>query len=229
MASQITSPPIALSTVYSGADQRKQQSSVSLAFVRGIHRWPVNSPHKWPLTRKMFNLMTSSWRITHLVKRIACSFRDPLPWRSVTNASMSTLSSLQTQHNHNSDVIMRAMTSQITGVSIVYSNVCSGAGQRSKETSKLRVTGPCDGINRWPVDSPHKEPVTRKMFPFDDVIMTSKKCRWVHLLIAIIHNVMKSDAQIGNIHWRHFFGIVTTLDFLSSRYLYLRTHLQPKT
>ena len=35
-------------------DQRKHQSSASLAFVWGIHRWPVNSPHKWPVTRKMF-------------------------------------------------------------------------------------------------------------------------------------------------------------------------------
>ena len=49
--SQITSPTIVYSTV---ADQRKHQSSASLAFVRGIHRWPVNSPHKWPVTRKMF-------------------------------------------------------------------------------------------------------------------------------------------------------------------------------
>ena len=32
----------------------KHQRSASLAFVRGIHRWPVNSPHKWPVTRKMF-------------------------------------------------------------------------------------------------------------------------------------------------------------------------------
>ena len=39
---------------YSDADQWKHQSSASLAFVRGIHRWPVNSPHKWPVTRKMF-------------------------------------------------------------------------------------------------------------------------------------------------------------------------------
>ena len=55
MASQITSLTIVYSTVYSGADQRKHQSSVSLAFVRGIHRWPVNSPLKWPVTRKMFS------------------------------------------------------------------------------------------------------------------------------------------------------------------------------
>ena len=47
MASQITSLIIVYSTVYSGADQRKHQSSASLAFVRGILRWPVNSPaHK---------------------------------------------------------------------------------------------------------------------------------------------------------------------------------------
>ena len=54
IASQITSLAIVYSTVYSGADQRKPQSSTSLAFVWGIHRWPVNSPHKWPVTRKMF-------------------------------------------------------------------------------------------------------------------------------------------------------------------------------
>ena len=54
IASQITSLNIVYSTVYSGADQRKHQNSASLAFVRGIHRGPVNSPHKWPVTRKMF-------------------------------------------------------------------------------------------------------------------------------------------------------------------------------
>ena len=54
MASQITSLTIVHSTVYSGTDQRKHQSSASLAFVRGIYRWPVNFPHKGPVTRKMF-------------------------------------------------------------------------------------------------------------------------------------------------------------------------------
>ena len=50
----VTSLTIVYSTVYSGADQRKHQSSASLAFVRGIHRGPVNSPHKWSVMRKMF-------------------------------------------------------------------------------------------------------------------------------------------------------------------------------
>ena len=54
MTSQITSLIIVYSTVYSVADQRKHQSSASLAFVRGIHRRPVNSPHKGPVTRRMF-------------------------------------------------------------------------------------------------------------------------------------------------------------------------------
>ena len=54
ISSQITSVKIVYSIVYSDADQRKHQSSASLAFVRGIHRWPVNSLHKWPVTRKIF-------------------------------------------------------------------------------------------------------------------------------------------------------------------------------
>ena len=54
MASQITSLTIVYSTVYSGADQRKNQISASPAFVWEIHQGTVNSPHKWPVTRKMF-------------------------------------------------------------------------------------------------------------------------------------------------------------------------------
>ena len=53
ISSQITSLMIVYSTVYSDPDQRKHQSSASLAFVWGIHRGPVNSPHKWPMTWKM--------------------------------------------------------------------------------------------------------------------------------------------------------------------------------
>ena len=54
MAYYITSLTIVYSTVYSGADQ----SPASLAF----DRWPVNPPHKGPVTRKCFHLMASSWR-----------------------------------------------------------------------------------------------------------------------------------------------------------------------
>ena len=54
IASLITSLTIVYTTVYSDTDQSKHQSSASLAFVWGIHRGPMNSPHKWPVTRKMF-------------------------------------------------------------------------------------------------------------------------------------------------------------------------------
>ena len=61
MSSQITSLTSVYLTVYLSAYQRKYQSSASLAFVRGIHRWTVNSPHKCQWRGKCFHLMTSSW------------------------------------------------------------------------------------------------------------------------------------------------------------------------
>ena len=54
LASQITSLTVVYSIVYSGVNQRTHQSSASLAFVREIHRGPVNFPHKWPVARKVF-------------------------------------------------------------------------------------------------------------------------------------------------------------------------------
>ena len=60
MVSQFTSLTVVYSIVYSDADQRKHQSSASLAFVWGIHRGPVNSPHKGSVTRKMFPFDESS-------------------------------------------------------------------------------------------------------------------------------------------------------------------------
>ena len=56
MVSQVTSLTIVYLTLYSAADQRKHQSSASPAFVQGINRSPVNSPHKLPVTPKTFPL-----------------------------------------------------------------------------------------------------------------------------------------------------------------------------
>ena len=75
---------------------------------------------------------------------------------------------LSQYHWHYSDVIMGALASRITSVSI-YSTVCSGLDQRKRQSSVslafVRET------RRWPVYSPHKGSVTRKMFPFEDAIM----------------------------------------------------------
>ena len=70
---------------------------------------------------------------------------------------------------HYDDVIMTTIASQITSLTVVYSTVYSDADQSKHQ--KLRVTGLCVGNSPGPVNSPHKGPVTRKMFPFDDVIM----------------------------------------------------------
>ena len=76
-------------------------------------------------------------------------------------------------HIHYSDVIMSTMASQITSHTSVYSTVCSDADQRKHQNSASLAF--VRGIYLWPVNSPHKGPVTRKRFPFDDVIMSSTK------------------------------------------------------
>ena len=62
MASQITSLMIVYSTVYSGADKKTHQSSVSLAFVQGIHRWPhITSTFISPIEYKSRNRHQNLW------------------------------------------------------------------------------------------------------------------------------------------------------------------------
>ena len=76
---------------------------------------------------------------------------------------------LRASYNHYSDVIMATMASQITSITIVHTTVYSGADQRKRQNSaSLALVW---GIHRWPANSPHKLPVTQKMFPFDDVFM----------------------------------------------------------
>ena len=90
MASQITSLTTVYSTVYSGADQRKYQNSESLALVWGIHRWPANSPHKWPVTGKN----DSIWWRYHVNILLMFDSRD------VINNSSALLSSWLMQCPH---------------------------------------------------------------------------------------------------------------------------------
>ena len=86
-------------------------------------------------------------------------------------------------HHHYSDVIMSPMASQIMGVSIVYSTICSGADQ-SKHHSSASLAF-VNGIHWWQVNFSHKGSVTRQMFSFDDVIMIVLKpyriwwCGWI--------------------------------------------------
>ena len=79
-------------------------------------------------------------------------------------------------HNHYSDVIMGVMGSRIIVVFVIYSTVCSGVDHWKHQSSASLAS--VRGIHRWPVNSPHKGPITRKMFPFDHIIMTSQVVAW---------------------------------------------------
>ena len=90
---------------------------------------------------------------------------------------------------HYTDVIMSAMASQITSLTIVYSPVYSGTDQRKHQRS-ASLASVCV-IHRWPVNSSHKGPVTRKIFPFDDVIMIS-----LHTVLPVLYVRAKQVVRI---------------------------------
>ena len=87
--------------------------------------------------------------------------------------------------------------------------------RRSKKTSKLRVTGLCAGNSPGPVNSPHKGPVTRKMLPFDDVIMywsckdspsaidSPQRASNTEIVSCCYHGVIKWSRYI---HWRYHYA-----------------------
>ena len=152
-ASQITSLTVVYSTVYSGTDQRKHKSSASLAFVRGIHRSPVNSPHKWPVTRKMFpfddvimffcSLLTDIEKrhghtlVSHALRYLTASKRglsEP-ELEDILSLDEDVSSVTTVMAKHYDDVIATTIASQITSLTSVYSTVYSDAAQRKHQSS----------------------------------------------------------------------------------------------
>ena len=80
-----------------------------------------------------------------------------------------SLNTVWTIRGHYDDVIMTMLASQITSLTVVYSIVYSGVDQSKHQSSASLAF--VQEIHRGPVNFPHKWPVTRKMLPFDDVIM----------------------------------------------------------
>ena len=90
---------------------------------------------------------------------------------------------------HYNDVIVGAMASETTSLTIVYSTVYSR--RRSKDRQNSASLAFVRGIHRWPMNSPHKGPAMRKLFPFDDVIMIwiwiDSVCRRnIHTVLALL-------------------------------------------
>ena len=90
---------------------------------------------------------------------------------------------------------MCAMVPQIIGVSIVYSRVCSGAHQRKRPSSASLAF--VMGIHRWPVNSHHKGPVTRKMSPFDDVLLDLVLLEYSGLNTRGVNVVYNSETNVS--------------------------------
>ena len=100
------------------------------------------------------------------VNRFRWNFQDGSEIIQVTSVPMGMDHHLDLHYNN---AIMSAMVFQIIDVLIFFSTVCSGADQRKHQNSTSLAF--VRGIHRWPVDSSHKGPVARQMYPFDDVIM----------------------------------------------------------
>ena len=136
-------------------------------FVRGIHWSPVNSPQK------------VQWRWVFMFYLI-CTWTNSL----ANNGDAGD--SLQWHHNERDGVSIISLT-------IVYSTVYSGADQgKHKNFASLAFVR---GIYRWPVNSPHKGSVTRKMFPFDDVIINISPLQLIHYSRLLTHYTVNTGIR----------------------------------
>ena len=149
IASQITSLTIVYSTIYSDTDQIKHQRSASLAFVRGIHQGPVNSPHKWPVTQKMFpfddaimphykNNMVSQW--SYLFNKNSST------WKKASLRSKSTPDEKRYQFQHFASmewnkVCRNKVCSNLKHQELIYSKI-SNSLHLNSEYSMVSITGP---------------------------------------------------------------------------------------
>ena len=126
---------------------------------------------------------------------------------------------------HCNDVIMSAMASQITSLTIVYLAIYSDTDQRKHQSSASLAF--VRWIHRWPMNSPHKGPVTRKMFPFDDAIVLSRRwaslksidCVTKHMSVS---RVPQSKLSVGFLKSTIKFGQLEMLDVLITTYIRVR-------
>ena len=146
------------------------------------------------------------------------SFNTQKPWSSDRHQVMLYVA----DHipSHYSEVVMSAMASQITGVSTACLTVCSGS---ENKTSKLCVTGLCEGSPPVSGGSPKKWPVTRKMFPFNDVIMKKTVVLYSNYagnfmkIYSLGSNWQGSRMYIKKMRWHASLGRESTLKWCQNK------------
>ena len=185
MASQIISISIVYSNVYSDADQRKRQSSAPLAFVRGIHRGPVNSPHKWPVTRKMYPLddviMKYLIGIHQIIwQSVCCMFRQVVPDLLASDGESKYMRHGIIQQTPRNVRTHRALSWYFMiryQPVLVHAYHCASANSYHDDVIKwkhfLRYWPFVRGIHRSPVKSAHKG-------QWRGAMMFSLICAWIN-------------------------------------------------
>ena len=160
-------------------------------FVRGTtdYRWIPLKKGQWcrPLMFLLMSAWTNCYRNSREAGELECSDANlaslwPRIWCTLYN-----------------DIIMSTMAHEITRISTVGSAVCWGAHHRKYQSSPLLAF--VRGIHQGSVDFPHKGPVTRKMFPFDDVIMVS-------VLSGYIVNSVGVASYVGSVHLSYLASII---------------------
>ena len=122
----------------------------------------------WPLSRSLMTMTVTYWwprlsvRTYQVATRVTSGTVSHLCLRTVLDSKSLRSSALHWRHNDYDGVSNHQPHAYL--LNRLFKS-------RSKKTSKLCVTSLCVGNSPGPVNSPHKGPVTRKMFPFDDVIM----------------------------------------------------------
>ena len=158
--------------------------NVGFTLIHICHTWQLNAHlyFHWRAKRRVYNVYVYS------IHSVGWYFRFFIQgcWNKPTWYPCVLLS-LGMSATHYTDVIMSLMASQITSFTIVYSPVCSGTDQRKHQSSASLAF--VRWIHRGPVNSPHKSPVTRKMFPFDDVIMCWEICLDIPFFFSTYHSL----------------------------------------
>ena len=113
-----------------------------------------------------------------------------------TYTAVDTLKSLQWHHNE------RGGVSNHRGFDCLLNHLIK---RRSKKTSKLRVTGLCEGIHRWPVKSPHKGPLTRKnvsiWWRHHDPLLSSMLARIMYIHVKHATYSLQCSSNSVSFHW----------------------------
>ena len=143
-------------------------------FNRGLTNWPMKLVHGW--VNNLHHTVLHGCNYSSM-SQSRCWFNWSLLVNGDPGRSANSVHDFwDVVYMHNRYVIMSTLA-QITGVWIVCPTVCSSRSKKTLNDQCSASLAFVRGIHRWPVDSPHKEPVTRKMFPFDDVIMMNVKYR----------------------------------------------------